>query len=73
MLWRERWEAVERIKLQELRAETIEESWRKVNALYALAHTLGLLPQPNSAERMEDYLLWAKLRELHQRRTKTNN
>jgi hypothetical protein len=36
-LYRERWKAVEEIERQELRAMTLEEHWRKLNAIARFA------------------------------------
>jgi len=40
-LYRERWKAVEEVERQELRAMTVEEHWRKLNAIVRFAIETG--------------------------------
>ena len=40
--YRERWKAVEEIERQELRAMTLEEHWRKLNAIVRFAIETGM-------------------------------
>lgn len=60
--YRERWKAVEEIERQELRAMSIEEHWRKLNAIARFAIRLGLKRDDDDGE-MEVFLRWAKIKE----------
>ena len=40
-LYKDRWKAVEEIEKQELRAMTLEEHWRKLNAIARFAIEMG--------------------------------
>ena len=41
-LYKDRWKAVEEIEKQELRAMTLEEHWRKLNAIVRFAIEMGV-------------------------------
>ena len=41
-LYKDRWKAVEEIEQQELRAMTLEEHWRKLNAIARFAIEMGM-------------------------------
>ena len=60
-LYRDRWQAVEEIERQELRAMTPEEHWRKLNALARFAMEAGM-PLDHEAEEMKVFLRWAELK-----------
>jgi len=60
-LYRERWKAVEEIERQELRAMTLEEHWRKLNAIVRFALETGMQPDDDEGE-MEIFLRWAKIK-----------
>lgn len=60
-LYKERWKAVEEIEQQELRAMTVEEHWRKLNAIVRFAIETGM-EQENDAGEMEVFLRWARLK-----------
>ena len=60
-LYRDRWQAVEEIERQELRAMTPEEHWRKLNALARLAMEADM-PLDHEAEEMKVFLRWAELK-----------
>ena len=64
-LYRERWKAVEEIEQQELRAMTVEEHWRKLNAIVRFAIETGMEIDNNDGE-MEVFLRWAKLKALYE-------
>ena len=59
--YQERWKAVEEIERQELRAMTLEEHWRKLNAIVRFAIEMGMKPDEDDSE-MEVYLRWAKIK-----------
>ncbi len=60
-LYRERWKAVEEIERQELRAMTLEERWRKLNAIVRFAMEAGMEINRGDSE-MEVFLRWAELK-----------
>ena len=57
----ERWKAVEEIERQELRAMTMEEHWRKLNAIVRFAMETGMKRDDDDGE-MEVFLRWAKIK-----------
>jgi len=59
--YKERWKAVEEIERQELRAMTLEEHWRKLNAIVRFAIEMDMKPDEDDSE-MEVYLRWAKIK-----------
>jgi len=59
--YRERWKAVEEIERQELRAMTLEEHWRKLNAIVRFAIESGMKRDEDDGE-MEVILRWAKIK-----------
>lgn len=59
--YKERWKAVEEIERQELRAMSLEEHWRKLNAIARFAIETNIKYDDNNGE-MEVILLWAKLK-----------
>lgn len=59
--YKERWKAVEEIERQELRAMTLEEHWRKLNAIVRFALETGMKPDKDDGE-MEVILRWAKIK-----------
>lgn len=59
--YKERWKAVEEIERQELRALTLEEHWRKLNAIVRFAIETGMQPEEENGE-MEVFLRWAKIK-----------
>jgi hypothetical protein len=60
-LYKERWKAVEEIEQQELRAMTLEEHWRKLNAIVRFAIEMGMEQDKDNGE-MEVFWRWAKLK-----------
>ena len=58
-LYKERWKAVENIERQELRAMSLEEHWRKLNAIARFAIETGMQRDNDDGE-MEVFLRWAK-------------
>ena len=60
--YRERWKEIEEIGRQELRAASLEERWRQINAIWRLAKGLGFSFEPDESE-MTVYERWAKLKE----------
>ena len=59
--YKERWKAVEEIERQELRAMSVEEHWRKLNAIVRFAIQTGMKQDKDESE-MEVFLRWAKLK-----------
>jgi hypothetical protein len=59
--YRERWQAVAEIELQEFRAATIETKWQQLNSIIRLAIGLGIFKVDPSEE--EVHLRWATLKE----------
>ncbi len=67
---RDRWKAVEEIERQELRAMTLEEHWRKLNAAARFAIETGIERADDDGE-MEVWLRWVKIREWYEVRSKS--
>jgi hypothetical protein len=65
--YKERWKAVEEIERQELRAMTLEEHWRKLNAIVRFAMETGMQRNDDDGE-MEVFLRWAKIKALYETR-----
>jgi hypothetical protein len=57
----DRWKAVEEIERQELRAMTLEDHWRKLNAIVRFAIEVGMKRDDDDGE-MEVILRWAKIK-----------
>lgn len=57
----ERWKAVDEIERQELRAMTLEDHWRKLNAIVRFAIETGMQREDDDGE-MEVILRWAKVK-----------
>jgi hypothetical protein len=60
-LYKDRWQAVEEIERQELRAMTLEDHWRKLNAIVRFALETGMEIKKDNSE-MEIFLCWSKLK-----------
>jgi hypothetical protein len=58
---RDRWKAVEEIEREELRAMSLDEHWRKLNAIVRFAIETGMQHNADDGE-MEVFLRWAKLK-----------
>jgi hypothetical protein len=65
--YKERWKAVEEIERQELRAMTLEDHWRKLNAIVRFAIEMGMKREDDDGE-MEVFLRWAKIKERYEAR-----
>jgi hypothetical protein len=59
--YKDRWKAVEEIERQELRAMTLEEHWRKLNAIVRFAIETGIEENRDNSE-MEIFLRWAEIK-----------
>jgi len=59
--YKERWKAVEEIERQELRAMTLEDHWRKLNAIVRFAIETGMKREDDDGE-MEVFLRWEKIK-----------
>ena len=60
-LYKDRWKAVEEIERQELRAMSLEEHWRKLNAIARFAMEMGMENKQDDSE-MDVFLRWAELK-----------
>ena len=60
--YRERWKAVEEVERQELRAMSLEERWRKLNAILCFAREMGLKGEGDDEGEMEVFSRWAKIK-----------
>ena len=49
-LYKDRWKAVEEIEKQELRAMTLEQHWRKLNAIARFAIEMGVEKKQDDSE-----------------------
>jgi hypothetical protein len=58
---KERWKAVEEIERQELRAMTLDDHWRRLNAIARFAIEAGMEKDQNDGE-MEVILRWAEIK-----------
>ena len=58
---RDRWKAVEEIERQELRAMSVDEHWRKLNAMVRFAVETSMNRSDDDGG-MEIFLRWAKLK-----------
>ena len=64
---RGRWKAVEEIERQELRAMSLDEHWRKLNAIVRFAIEMDMKRDGDDGE-MEVFQRWAKLKALYEAR-----
>lgn len=62
---RDRWKAVEEIQRQELRDMSLDEHWRKLNAILRFAIETGMKRDDDDGE-MEVFQRWAKLKEIYE-------
>jgi hypothetical protein len=60
-LYQDRWQAVEEIERQELRAMTTLEHWQKLNAIVRFVLETGMEIEKDEGE-MEVFQRWAKLK-----------
>ncbi len=60
-LYKDRWQAVEEIERQQLRAMTISERWQKMNAIVRFALETGMKIEKDNGE-IEVFHRWAKLK-----------
>jgi hypothetical protein len=63
--YRERWKAVEEIERQELRAMSMEQHWKQLNAIIRRGIRLGISRGDDDGE-MEVFRRWAKLKEKYE-------
>ena len=59
--FRNRWQAVEAIQLEEMRSATLELRWRQLNAAYGMGSSLQL--SSGHSDEAQVYQRWAKLNE----------
>ena len=64
---RGRWKVVEEIERQELRAMSLDEHWRKLNAIVRFAIEMDMKRDGDDGE-MEVFQRWAKLKALYEAR-----
>jgi uncharacterized metal-binding protein len=62
MAYRNRWRAVEAVEREERRATDVAQRWQQINAIFALAMSLGLLPNSPDDQEQEVYRRWAVLK-----------
>ena len=62
---RGRWKEVDEIQRQELRAMTLEERLRQMNAIWGLGKGLGFSFEADKTE-LEVFMRWAKLRRAYE-------
>jgi len=60
--WQARWELVAEAERGERSSATIDDRWRRLNALYNFAAALGFTNRDDSADEMEVYQQWAILK-----------
>ena len=60
-LYKDCWKVVEEIERQELRAMTLEEHWRRLNAIVRFAIETGMQNDRDESE-MEVFLRWAEIK-----------
>ena len=60
--YKERWKAVEEIERQELRAMSLDEHWRKLNAIVRFAIETDMKRDDDDDGEMEIFLRWAKIK-----------
>jgi hypothetical protein len=60
--YRDRWRAVEAVEREERRATDVAQRWQQTNAIFALAASLGLLPNSLDDQEQEVYRRWALLK-----------
>lgn len=63
--YKDRWKAVEEIERQELRAMTLEDHWRKLNAIVRFALGTGMEIERDNSE-MEVFSRWSKLKSTYE-------
>ena len=59
----DRWKAVERVERADVQSASIEDRWQQLNALFGLAHTLGIVTETADDEELV-WQRWATLRRL---------
>ena len=59
-----RWQEVERIEREEARTASIQERWKKLNALFGLALELDLFSKQRDPQEEVVWQRWAKLRKM---------
>ncbi len=62
-----RWKEVEAIQRQEMRSATMELRWKQLNAIFIMAHELGLRLKKSEEEDMSVILKWAKIKDFYAR------
>jgi hypothetical protein len=68
-LYKKRWKAVEEIERQELRAMTLEDHWRKLNAIARFAIETGMEEDKVRKDgEMEVFLRWAEIKSQYEAR-----
>ena len=60
--WQAGWELVAEIEGRERLTATLDDRWRRLNALYDFAAALELTSRDDSADEMEVYQQWATLK-----------
>jgi len=60
-IYKARWEALDAVRNEELKAATYEDRWLKLNFAYGLGKALGF--KQDQTSEMEIYLRWAKIKD----------
>jgi len=60
-IYKARWEALDAVRREELKAATYEDRWLKLNYAYGLGKALGF--KQDQTSEMEIYLRWAKIKD----------
>jgi len=60
-IYKARWEALDAVRNEELKAATYEDRWLKLNYAYGLGKALGF--KQDQTSEMEIYLRWAKIKD----------
>lgn len=59
--YKDRWQAVEEIEWEEMRALTLEERWQKINTILRFAMESGMKLEADEGE-MDVFMRWAKIK-----------
>ncbi|MBL7161099.1 MAG: hypothetical protein ISS57_00725 [Anaerolineales bacterium] len=60
----ERWREVELIERMEAQAASFQDRWRQLNAIFGLAHALGLFLKPVANQEEVVWQRWASLSQI---------
>lgn len=69
-LYKARWKVVEELERQELRAMSLEDHWRKLNAIVRFGIEMGMEENKDDSE-MEVFSRWAKIKARYEARSES--